>query len=217
MNNMHTIARLGRADKPLFVSLIINAFAQDPLFLSLFGQPELSGKHKRRSEAFVEYLFDKSFLLQEEIWGLYTKEGVLGGVYLVEPPSAGNGRLMGGSIRLAIRTARLAFQLPPSTLSFLNRYMVLTRAAIPHKSCHYLIMIGVHPRMQGQGIGKALLQHLLSSVNRHPASWGVSLDTENADNVPLYEKLGFTVSKQEQLGELPIYCMTYESESPRSE
>ena len=48
-------------------------------------------------------------------------------------------------------------------------------------------MIGVAPDQQRRGRGQQLLHEILERAARAPDSRGVALDTENPDNVPLYQ------------------------------
>lgn len=69
MNSSCRVSKLTKSDKLLFSSIMSLAFAQDPLFLHAFGDTELDRKSRSRAAAFVSFMFDKSLLLNEEIWG----------------------------------------------------------------------------------------------------------------------------------------------------
>lgn len=210
MSNSYSVSRLTKADKPLFVSLMSRAFAQDPLFLHLFGDSKLDRKAKSRVKTFISFMFDKSFLLHEEAWGYFENDSLMG-TYVVEKPQASKLQNMKG-ILLIVRLIPLFFQLSGQTLSLLNSYMRVTRSSAPSFTHHYLIMIGVSPEEQGKGIGKSLLQHLLNKVKTDKKSRGIALDTENKENVNLYRRFGFTLSKEAQMGNIPVYCMFYQKE-----
>jgi ribosomal protein S18 acetylase RimI-like enzyme len=181
------------------------AFARDPLFLHLFGDSELDSRARRRVAAFVSFMFDKSFLPHEEVWGVFENESLLG-TYLVEKPQASKLNVK-GLLFLILRLVPLFFQISRRALNLLNSYMRVTRSAAPSLTHHYLIMIGVTPEAQGKGIGKALLQHLLNTVHTDQKSHGVALDTENKENVHLYQRFGFTLCSETQINDLPVYCM----------
>ncbi|MDQ6421961.1 GNAT family N-acetyltransferase [Paenibacillus sp. LHD-117] len=207
MSSIYRVAKLTRSDKPLFVALMSKAFARDPLFLHVFGHSALDGNARRRVTAFVSFLFDKSFWLNEETWGCFENDNLLG-AYVVEKPQASKVQkardlwLLWGLIPLLIH-------LPGTTLRRLNSYMRITRSVAPSSSHHYLIMIGVEPQSQGKGVGTTLLSHLLNAAERDPESHGVALDTENHENVDLYRRFGFTLTEETQIDQLPVYCMFY--------
>ncbi|MFE1630347.1 GNAT family N-acetyltransferase [Brevibacillus reuszeri] len=209
MSAPYRIAKLSKLDKPLFVSLMSKSFAGDPFFLHVFGDSELDKNASSSLTAFVSFLFDKSFMLNEEVWGYYEKENLLG-AYIVEHPRAGKLLMMVGGLLLIGRLIPLLFQLPRKTLGLLNSYMRVTRSFAPIISHHYLVMIGVKKEAQGKGIGKALLQHLLHTVHLNNTSHGVALDTENQENVNLYRRFGFALSGVTQVDKVPVYCMYYQ-------
>ena len=158
--------------------------------------------------AFVSFLFDKSFLLHEEVWGYFENENLLG-AYIVEKPHASMLQKMKGLLLIA-KLIPMLFQLSGNTLRLINSYMRVTRSAAPSFAHHYLIMIGVKQEEQGKGIGKALLHHLLNMVKTDIKSQGVALDTENEGNVNLYRRFGFTLSIETQFDHVPVYCMFYQ-------
>ncbi|TVX93238.1 GNAT family N-acetyltransferase [Paenibacillus agilis] len=205
MSTSHRIAKLDKSDKASFVSLMCSAFAQDPIFLHIFGHSEFDEKARRHTAHFISFLFDKSAWLHEEIWG-YFENGKLLGAYVIEKPTTNKIRRM-SIVRLVGRLITLACRLPIRKIRQLNEYMQVTRSMAPNTAHHYLIIIGVAPEAQGKGIGKALLQHLLHDVDSCPISHGVALDTENFQNIALYEKFGFMLMQEARLDHLPIYGM----------
>ena len=55
----------------------------------------------------------------------------------------------------------------------------------------YLALLGVDPSAQGKGIGKQLLQPRLDHCDE--SGLPVYLETQKPDNLPFYERFGFTV------------------------
>ncbi|TVX98630.1 GNAT family N-acetyltransferase [Cohnella terricola] len=212
MNTSFRISKLSKSDKASFVALISKAFSRDPLFQHLFGDPEHDLKANRRMTAFVSFMFDKSFLLHEEVLGLFENEKLLG-AYVVEKPHANKLQSIRGGLFLIGRVLPLLFLLSWQTLRLLNGYMRVTRSAAPTWTHHYLILIGVEPESQGRGVGKALLKHLLNTVSTDQNSLGVALDTENKVNVNIYRRFGFALSRETEFNYLPVYCMFYQKNS----
>ena len=60
----------------------------------------------------------------------------------------------------------------------------------PH---HHLNMIGIRRSHAGQGLARPLLEHVAQMAAGDPLSTGVSLTTELARNVTLYEHFGYRV------------------------
>ena len=61
-------------------------------------------------------------------------------------------------------------------------------------------MLGVRPRYQGHGLGRALLERVHTMSREHPESHGVSLTTESAANVSFYERLGYRLVGRGRIG-----------------
>lgn len=210
MSAVNSVNKLVPSDKSAFVNVMSRAFARDPLFLHAFGNSEADEKARRRAVAFVSFMFDKSQMLGEEVWGVFDN-GSLAGAYIVETPHSG--RLgFGRGLRLAGKLLPLMWRISGRSLNFLNNYMRVTRSAAPPWKHYYLIMIGVAPEAQGRGLGAALLGHLLNKADTDPFSRGVALDTENLHNLPMYRKFEFHLSQIEHIGDLPVYCMAYSKE-----
>jgi len=68
----------------------------------------------------------------------------------------------------------------------------------PKEPIYYLWFIGVRPAQQGEGIGSALLKEIIresESINRT-----ICLETSTPRNLPWYQKFGFTIYNELNLG-----------------
>lgn len=65
----------------------------------------------------------------------------------------------------------------------------------------YLPLIGVDPARQGNGVGSALMKHALAACDRDGTI--AYLESSNPRNVPLYERHGFEVLGEIQVGSSP--------------
>jgi GNAT superfamily N-acetyltransferase len=79
-------------------------------------------------------------------------------------------------------------------------------AALPPH--HHLNMIGVRRSHQRLGVARELLTAVHALAMADPGSAGVSLTTERAENVPFYERFGYTVIGHTRVsGELETWGM----------
>jgi ribosomal protein S18 acetylase RimI-like enzyme len=69
------------------------------------------------------------------------------------------------------------------------------RAPEPH---WYLVVVGVDPELQGQGVGSAIVRDGLALADRE--SKPCYLDTSERRNLAFYERLGFVVLEEAILG-----------------
>ena len=72
----------------------------------------------------------------------------------------------------------------------------------PREPHWYLPLIGVDPRAQGNGVGSALMRHALARVDDGKGL--AYLETGNPRNIPLYERFGFEVIGEIQVGAAPV-------------
>jgi len=89
----------------------------------------------------------------------------------------------------------------------MNAYMRATTQLRPNESHYYLICIGVAPESIGIGIGKKMLNTLHEIVDSDSSSIGIALDTENPNNIALYEHFGYTLTGTVKLDEITIYSL----------
>jgi ribosomal protein S18 acetylase RimI-like enzyme len=85
------------------------------------------------------------------------------------------------------------------------------KPSAPH---YYLGVIGIDPRLHGQGIGTQLLKSFCDRSANDPLSYGVYLETANASNVGFYERAGFAETNRGNLGTATLWCM-YLQQKPR--
>lgn len=71
----------------------------------------------------------------------------------------------------------------------------------PTEPFWYLPLIGVDPFQQGNGLGSALLKHALIQCDRDGKI--AFLESSNPRNIPLYERHGFEVIGEIQVGSSP--------------
>lgn len=75
-------------------------------------------------------------------------------------------------------------------------------SAHPEEPHWFLPAIGVDPVRQGRGYGSALLEASLEACDReHRVAY---LEASNPRNVPLYQRFGFEVSGEIQIGSSPL-------------
>lgn len=79
---------------------------------------------------------------------------------------------------------------------------------------HYLYVLGVDPPLQGRGLGGVLLRRL--SARADAASMPSYLETDDPNNVPLYQRFGYQVLSAESPARLPSVTMWRMLRAPAS-
>ncbi|MCC6624130.1 MAG: GNAT family N-acetyltransferase [Deltaproteobacteria bacterium] len=80
----------------------------------------------------------------------------------------------------------------------LMRALARARPSGPHV---HLELFAVARAERGRGLGKRLLGDLLAHADAR--GWPVALDTTNPDNLPLYRRFGFEVTREVRVADAP--------------
>jgi ribosomal protein S18 acetylase RimI-like enzyme len=172
------------ADAPRLAQALASAFQDDPVIAWIFPD-----QHRRRAvlPAFMEFRLRKLAFPHDQVW--MTTDGDAAAVWLPPPgrwqlPLFQRVGLLPALVRfLGLRTA--------SILGGLERM----EARHPQDRSHwYLFVLGTEPAAQGQGLGSALLSHMLARVDtdQMPAY----LESSNERNLALYGRHGFEITSE---------------------
>lgn len=98
----------------------------------------------------------------------------------------------------------------PDSAQRLNRFVDDTEVVhdwLAPEAHYYLVLLGVSPARQGEGIGSALLAPLLLEANS--SNCAVYLETTNGRNISYYQKHGFEVRHNARLsdGSIEVWYM----------
>lgn len=170
------IRAAGEGDRELVVRLLDEAFQDDPVSTWVFPEAEYRrSTHRRLMAAFTD------IVLAEGRVDL-TEDGSACALWLSVPAGEHTDDDDGpAQLREAVDPANERVEL-------IGR---LTERIHPtHRAHEYLWMIGVAPGRQGEGLGSALIAHVLDRCDRDglPAY----LEASNARSRALYTRLGFT-------------------------
>lgn len=172
---------------------LIEAFFEDPLLQFLAPEAE----RRRHLIELVYPLILKLSIAEGQTYIVRTLEGEVAGTIALIPPR-----------RYPVPTWRVVRHIPsfvaglggllPSMWSMLPGIRYARAAGRLHVAGpHWFVMvIGVAPRHQGQGVGRRLMERAmeLAEADGYP----LYLETESVKNVSFYEHLGFEILGREQ-------------------
>ena len=95
----------------------------------------------------------------------------------------------------------------PRVVSRILGDMRIAESARPTEPHFYLLILAVHPDFQGSGCGRTLLESLQARSEREPRSKGVCLETENPNNVPFYQHIGYRATARNRYADLEIITL----------
>ena len=166
-------------------TMLADAFYEDPLFCWLMPD---DSKRQARLRRFFAIELRHLALPRGRVW----TTSDLAGAALSLPPGAWHvplrATLLEGTA-FGIHLLRAAWYQAATDLRHVRR---------PH---YYVRDIGVHPNMQGRGLGSALLRPTLDRCDREglPAY----LEASSERNAALYERLGFRTTRELRVGGSP--------------
>ncbi|MDP3059030.1 MAG: GNAT family N-acetyltransferase [bacterium] len=178
--------------------VIATAFKDDPLYVHNF-------KTDRERLTFVDFLVEKGFVQGETFLGYFENERLIGVASLELNIHKG------GLKYLNARFLRLVWWLYSGiggrAFAFFMRYKAFIDDVRPKGHHYYLVFIGVDPSARGKGVGGKIIEAIHRIVDADIEALGIALDTENATNIPYYERFGYRVIAERSVGGVPIFAM----------
>jgi GNAT superfamily N-acetyltransferase len=170
-------------------ALMARAFYSDPFFS--FVVPDVT----RRGDI-LAWLFEKIIFYGIHYGKVYTTAAIEGVAIWLGPGYPGltlPGIMRSGLFLLPFRLKWHEFTRSTQLANFAEQLHKRTVAG----RHWYLYELGVDPSVQGQGVGRTLLQPVLGQACQE--GMVCYLDTYNEKNLPFYERNGFTIADQGQV------------------
>ncbi|MFB7461740.1 GNAT family N-acetyltransferase [Streptomyces sp. NPDC056188] len=178
------IRAAGEGDRELVVRLLDEAFQDDPVSGWVFPEREYRRTtHHRLMAAFTDIVLAEGRID-------VTEDGTACALWLSMPAADGDGPDDGGGSEDADDAVRLRESVDPANPRVEEIARLMADSHPADRAHEYLWMIGVAPAHQGEGLGSALVQHVLDRCDREglPAY----LEASSERSTKLYERLGFT-------------------------
>lgn len=191
------VSELPRAALADAAGMLARAFTNDPLVRYLFADRGVS--YQYALHLFFSFILEQRLKRNSPPLGVMSG-GTLAGLASISEPDASLAAPSAGAWPLP------AFMGPRTTDRF-QRYDRLVDAHRPARPHIYLGVLGVHPRAQGRGHGRALLDAVARRAEAHPLATGVYLETTSPRNVSLYQHAGYHVIGHDRLDEIEVWCM----------
>jgi ribosomal protein S18 acetylase RimI-like enzyme len=168
------------------IAALLLAFANDPIVRWMYP-----GAHQYRTffPRFVRAFGGQAF----ELGTAHCVEGYHGTALWLPPGAMPEDAVLGPLLQETVAPDRQG-----DVFSLLEQMGVCH----PDKPHWYLPLLGVDARYQRRGFGSALLGHMLTSLDREAAT--AYLESTNPENIPLYERHGFSVCGEIQAGSSPV-------------
>jgi len=170
--------------------VLARAFHDDPAMIWLFGDKPVPRLRRLR-----RYFASEARRHRRHGGTVLTADGRPGGAFW-EPPGQWN-----VSWPAVVRSAPMLMSTIGRRLPRALRGLGQIERVHPRAPHWYLAVIGTDPPEQGKGVGAALLGPILERCDREAV--GAYLESSKPENVPWYERFGFTVTGQIDLPDGP--------------
>ena len=178
--------------KSLIVDILSKSFGDNKSINYLVKQ---DSKRKKRIEGLMQYCFDICLVKGQ----IFISDDENACALILHPE-----RKIG-----TIKEMLLELKLAINCIGLSRSYKVLKREKLikqnqPKEPFYYLWFIGVAPEAQGKGIGSALIEEVFIKYNEETRPF--YLETSVVKNLSWYEKYGFKIFKELDLGH-KLYLM----------
>lgn len=176
------------------VQVFARAYLSNPLHLAIFGGDQ--ERALRSNQAFFRVGLE---LLRGGKWVAVAQGQIVGVVHWVNSPGC-----RASLAHKIVVAGRLMFAVGAATPR-LGRWLYAWERRDPEVPHCHLGPIAVLPQFQCRGIGTQLMQTYCAHVDRQ--NWVGYLETDRPENVPFYEKFGFSVSEELPVLGVPTWLM----------
>jgi ribosomal protein S18 acetylase RimI-like enzyme len=195
----HEIRALERGDAALGGAVLGRAFVDSPGYHALLSH--LDGTRRAIALERVKRGFVEAAVRFHEAKGVWV-DGELAGASLVQAPGQYPTSLRAEAWQSA-GCARTGLRGIANFIR-MRSYIAKHHLREPH---YYLFVLGIEPKFQGRGLGRALLAKLHERVDANGVASYLETDTER--NVRLYSSVGYEVITDERIPAFPDFrCWT---------
>lgn len=194
-----TIVRLDISARNEAISILVNAYRDEPTYQYLFDHRKPG--YQRRVRATIRELVDLYFELNQEAIGILANDTLVAVAFIGEPELRLNlTDQISWRLRMVL-TAGFA-----STRRYID-YHERISALLPQQQTHQLPLMGVNPAYQNKGYGRMLLKTVEKLCEDNPRGAGLVLDTGNNHYLPFYESEGFRSIGTVQMGDFKDHIL----------
>jgi ribosomal protein S18 acetylase RimI-like enzyme len=200
-----TVERLTEADREQVIDVLAAAFHDYPVMR--YALSDAVAEYDQRLRELIGFFCDVRFIHDWPVLGIWRGQGDGEGQELVAAALVTAPGEVAESPELRRKHLRLARVIGRDAFERMAHYERASSGQEPEDLHYFLGMLGVAPGHQGSGYGRLLLEHIQTMSEADQVSTGVSLSTEDPSNVPYYERAGYRVIGEADVGDIHTWCM----------
>ena len=171
------------------VDVLSDAFFNYPVMRFVIGQA--GNAYAQRLRTLIHFFTAARFVRNDLVMGVTTDEDKIVAVANINRPGE-----RGSPSKLDELRGQVWRELGDAARSRYETYGEATRKFVIDQPHYHLGMLGVQPFYTGQGLARRLLDALHERSYHDRESRGVTLNTEDPSNIPLYQHFGYRVIGQ---------------------
>ena len=197
-------AYISAEDLKLAVSLLYQAYHDDPVFLDIFNS-EKEG-YEQRLRASIREELSAFWQAKQPMVGLYLGESMVGVACLNSPDdSVGSDRFWHWRLKMLLSAGYF------STKQMIEKEKKVI-AAVPLEKFHMLSFIAIHPLHQHHGFGQYLMAAVNTVLEEHGNSEGVAVYATSGKFKSFFEESNYKFVKELTVGKVSGSLMVYYKE-----
>lgn len=190
---------IGARDRSSVVDVLTNTFYDYPVMR--YALSDAGADYPSRLRALHGFFCDVRYARDWPVLGIRDGDTLAAVMLLSEPVSEPR------PIDLTVVDHDLADAIGQDAVARLQRYEEMSASIEPDLPNYFVGMLGTLSGFRGRGMARALLDHAAERAERHTSARGVCLATEDPANVPFYQRVGYEIHGEVQIGPIHSWCM----------
>jgi GNAT superfamily N-acetyltransferase len=190
--------RLTREQKAEVIEVLATAFHDYPVMRFVLNAT--GDVYESQLRSLVGFFCEARFAKNGHVLGI-RENGMLIAIALVDEP------IQERWLEREEQFERLRSEIGEEAFQRLELYENVTSKLEPEAPHYFIGMIGVLPTQVGKGHAGKLMNHAKELSTRDRRSFGVCLSTESPQNVPFYERFGYSIIGEVNIDTMHSWCM----------
>ncbi|MEI6894797.1 MAG: GNAT family N-acetyltransferase [Colwellia sp.] len=185
---------LGAHELKFAVSLLYQAYHDDPVFLEIFNSDK--DDYEQRLRGAIREELNAFWQAKQPMIGLYLGESMVGVACINSPDETlASERFWHWRLKMLLNAGYF------STKQMMQKEQTVL-AAVPLQIFHFLSFIAIHPLHQQHGFGHYLMAAVNTVLDEHPDSKGVAVYATSGKFKNFFESEGYQAVKEISIGQV---------------
>ena len=196
------IEHIAQEEREHVVDVLCESFREYPVMQFVLGPEE---GQEARLRSLIGFFTDVRFAMEWPVLGVREGDRLVAAALVNEPHDRSFLQ------RFEEGIAWVKHELGEAAFTRLERFEKAAEVNEPDQSHYFVGMLGVVPDEQGRGHARRLLEHV-RRLSAEAGCAGVALSTEDPENIPFYEHMGFEIVGKAMVDDLSTWSLWWPNE-----